>query len=388
MGGLAVPEDGARPPGTLAWLHAQDPTRAPALAALARALDEEEDAGCLLTVPPGASLPDLAPGPRLTLRHAPPEALGAIRAFLARWEPDLLLWTGGALRPALLAEARMPRLLVEGAPRAHLLLRGNRVPGLARATVPLLDRAVAADPDAARRLRRAGLPEARVSVAPPLGEPPPILPCNERERRDLAGTLGSRPVWLAGDLPLSELPQVIAAQRLALRSAHRLLVIVAPRDPAEAPAMATMMARASLRVAVRAEGAEPEEAAQAYLAEGTGEMGLWLRLAPLTYVGGTLETSAAGGRNPFEAAALGSALLHGPRTAPWEAHWDRLASAGAARLVRTGVDLGAAVESLLAPDRMAAMALGAWDVATQGSESVARTARMIRDALDAVRGTA
>jgi 3-deoxy-D-manno-octulosonic-acid transferase len=208
-----------------------------------------------------------------------------------------------------------------------------------------------------------------------------VLPCNERERRDLAATLGSRPVWLAGDLPMAELPEVIAAQRAASRSAHRLLVIVAPRDGADGPAMARRMAEAGLRVTARADGAEPEEAAQAYLAEGTGEMGLWLRLAPLSYVGGTL--AGPGGRNPFEAAALGSAILHGPRTAPWETHWQRLAAAGAARLVRTGAELGGAVESLLAPDRVAAMAHGAWDVATQGADAVARAADVIREALDA-----
>jgi len=379
------PEEGARPPGPLAWIHAQEPGRPgglAALAALARHLGDEEGVACLLTVPPGAEIPVLPGDPTALVRHAPTESLASIRPFLAHWAPDVLLWVGGALRPALLAEARMPRLLVEGAPGADLLLRGNRVPGLARATVPLVDRAVVGDADALARLRRAGLPEGRAAIAPALGEPPPILPCNERERRDLASTLGSRPVWLAGDLPLSELPEVIAAQRAASRSAHRLLVIVAPRDPAEAPAMARMIGEDGLRVAVRADGDEPEEAAEAYLVEGTGEMGLWLRLAPLSYVGGTLE-GGQGGRDPFEAAALGSAILHGPRTAPWEAHWRRLTAAGAARLVRTGAELGAAVESLLAPDRVAAMALGAWDVATQGPEAVAGVARMIREALDA-----
>ncbi len=385
-----------RPAGPLVWMHAQDPARLGVLAALARHLAEEDGIATLLTVPPGTELPGpsespgsapgaapgTSPGANLgnaLLRHAPIESLAAIRAFLARWEPDLLLWTGD-LRPALLAEARMPRLLL-GAPGPNLLLRGGRVPGLARATLPLLDRAMVEDEEAAARLRRAGLPEGRATVGPALGEPPPVLPCNERERRDLAATLGSRPVWLAADLPMAELPEVIAAQRAASRSAHRLLVIVAPRDGACGPAMAREMAEAGLRVAARADGDEPEEAAQAYLAEGTGEMGLWLRLAPLSYLGGTLE--GLGGRNPFEAAALGSAILHGPRTAPWEAHWRRLAAAGAARLVRTGAELGGAVESLLAPDRVAAMAHGAWDVATQGAEALARAAGVIREALDA-----
>lgn len=378
----AAAEEGARPRGTLAWLHAQDPGRAPALLPLARHLLEEEGIASLLTVPPGAPLPEGGDEGEILRRHAPVESTAAIRAFLGRWSPDLLVWIGGALRPALLAEAAVPRILVEGAPEGRLLRRGDRVPGLARAVVPLFDRAVVADAEAAARLRRAGLAGDRIALAPPLGPPPPVLPCSERDRRDLAAQLGARPVWLAGDLPLSELPEVIAAQALASRSAHRLLAIVAPREAAEGPRMAQALAAAGLRVASQAEGEAPAESVQAFVADGTAEMGLWLRLAPLAFIGGTLPASG-GGRDPFEAAALGSAILHGPRTAPWEAHWRRLAAAGAARLVRTGAEMGAAVESLLAPDRMASMAHGAWDVATQGADSVARVATLARELLDA-----
>ena len=142
--------------------------------------------------------------------------------------------------------------------------------------------------------------------------------------------------------------------------------------------MAQALDEAGLRVALRAEGAEPEDRTQVYLADGTSEMGLWLRLAPLTFLGGTL-ARGPGGRSPFEAAALGSALLHGPVTAPHKEAWLRLETAGATRAVSNAAELGQAVEALLAPDRAAAMAQAGWDVATEGAEVMNRVADLVEE---------
>jgi len=364
-----------RPEGSLLWVHADGPERLPALSALAERLWPEGIA-TLVTLPRRFDLP--VPTGRLLLRPAPYEGGAAVRTFLDHWKPDLLLWVGGGLRPALLARTMVPKLLVEGAPEPGLLARGARWPGLTRAVVPLFERALVQGDASAERLSRAGIPEERLEIVGPFDSPAPVLPCNERERRDLAQTIGARPVWLAADLPMAELPVVLAAHRIASRSAHRLLLILAPRVPEEAPAMARALNEASLRVALRAEGAEPEDRTQVYLADGTSEMGLWLRLAPLTFLGGTL-ARGPGGRSPFEAAALGSALLHGPVTAPHGEAWVRLDIVGAAQTVSNAAELGQGVEALLAPDRAAAMAQAGWDVATQGAEVMNRVADLIEE---------
>lgn len=349
----------------------------PPLLALAERMGSD-GISVLLTLPRGMEGP--APSGRLAVRPAPPDRRGAVDGFLDHWRPDALLWAGGGLRPALIARTPCPRILVEGAPAPQLLGTGAGWLRLARAVVPLFDHALVAGDAAAERLARAGLPEERLEIAGPLDAPTPVLPCNERERRDLAQTLGARPVWLAADLPLAELPVVVAAHRVASRSSHRLLLILAPRVAEEGPAMARALGEAGLRVALRAEGDEPEERTQVYLADGTSEMGLWLRLAPLAFLGGTLQ-GGPGGRAPFEAAALGAALLHGPATAPHVEVWRRLDAAGAARQVLNGAELGRWVEALLAPDRAAAMAHAGWDVATRGAEVANRVADLVREAL-------
>src|SRR5690606_11848146 len=217
---------------------------------------------------------------------------------------------------------------------------------------------LATDHAAAAQLRRAGMEANRIEVSGALEIGLDVPSCNERERREMAALLGTRPVWLAADVPMDELDAIATAHRQASRRAHRLCLILVPANPADAAEMATQLRRDGTTVVCRGDGADPDEATQIYLTENNSELGLWYRLAPITYLAGTL--AGPGGRSPLEPAGLGSALLHGPLTAPHTADYERLAAAGASRAVRSTIDLGNAVEVLLAPDKAAAMAHAAW----------------------------
>ena len=69
-------------------------------------------------------------------------------------------------------------------------------------------------------------------------------------------------------------------------------------------------------------------------------MGLWYRLAPVALVGGSF--GPVEGHNPWEAAALGCAILHGPRTENFSADYNELDGAGAV-LAISAETLGAAL---------------------------------------------
>jgi len=377
-----------RPPGPLVWAHVDDPARIGPVVALADRMAADGDGFHLLVTAP--DIPANAPsGLRCTLAPAPPDQALGVAAFLEHWQPDLLLWSGGHFRPLLLSAAlELPtlrlRLLLDAAAPALTAEGLGWLPGAARALAAGFDRALARDAAAAQRLRRIGVQPDRIEVTGPLDTLPPVLTCNDRQRRDLAQTLAARPVWLAAGLAASELPELVAAHRAAIRSAHRLLLIAVPRAPEDIGEIGGAFRDAGFAVAQRAEGEDPNEAAQVYLADSTAELGLWYRIAPVTFMGSTLPGSGGGGRPPHEPASLGSALVHGPETAPHGTAYQRLARAGAARLVRGGGDLGQTVEALLSPDRAAAMAHAAWEVTTEGVEVANRVADMIREALDRV----
>ena len=116
---------------------------------------------------------------------------------------------------------------------------------------------------------------------------------------------------------------------------------------------------------------------EVYITDGPSEMGLWYRLAPIAFLGGSLYGGGSQ-RDPFEAAALGSAILHGPQTGKWTQRFLRLSEARASRQVSGATDLAGGLADLLAPDRAARLAQAAWAAASAGAEVTDRIVLQIR----------
>jgi 3-deoxy-D-manno-octulosonic-acid transferase len=131
-------------------------------------------------------------------------------------------------------------------------------------------------------------------------------------------------------------------------------------------AVAEMLRGRGFAVAQRSKGEVLDADTEVYLADTLGEMGLWYRIAPVSFVGGSLV--AVGGHNPFEPALLGSAILHGPFVRNFADAYARLADAGAAIRVRDEGELARALRRTLAPDRAAEMASAAWGTVSEGAE--------------------
>jgi 3-deoxy-D-manno-octulosonic-acid transferase len=125
----------------------------------------------------------------------------------------------------------------------------------------------------------------------------------------------------------------------------------------------------------------PEDMTQVLLAGGLDDLGLFYRLAPVSFLGSSLVTGH-GGRNPFEAAALGSAILYGPNVRQYLPSYTRLANAGAARIVNDAISLGTAVTRLVAPDQAAVMAHAGWDVVSSGADQTDRVVLVVQNILD------
>lgn len=364
-----------RPAGRLIWLHAPGPEQARALEELARRIRAEDGHPVLLTAP---QMPALLP--EGVIWQAPPgEAAAEARRFLDHWRPDAVLFSGGELRPTMVAEAeerRLPMAMVEaGAP--HLPAgRNGWFPGLLKAALARLDTIAAVDDAAARALRKAGAGH-RITITGRMEEPTPVLPANEAERAALARQFATRPVWLAAALPEAEEEAAIATHRAALRLAHRLLLIVVPADPARAaPLAARMEETEGWQVAQRNADEEPEAETEVFITDAS-EMGLWYRLAPICFLGGSLAGEGCL-RDPREAAALGAALIHGPRPGVHGTAFGRLGAARASRSVASGADLAEALSELLAPDRAARLAQAAWGVTSEGVEATDRVITLLR----------
>jgi 3-deoxy-D-manno-octulosonic-acid transferase len=157
-------------------------------------------------------------------------------------------------------------------------------------------------------------------------------------------------LWLAASTHAGEEAIAAAAHRNIVQSHHGLLTIIAPRHPVRGPAIAEMLRTDGLRVARRAAGEPITDDTDVYIADTLGELGLFFRLSGIAFVGGSLV--GKGGHNPFEAARLDCAVLHGPDMTNCAAMADALAAADASETVLDAESLGRAAAELLADSRL------------------------------------
>jgi len=228
-------------------------------------------------------------------------------------------------------------------------------------------------------LTRGGVPANEVEATGPILEEPMALPHNQYELTVMAEALGTRPVWLAANIQKSEVADLATAHMAASRKNHRLLLVLSPNDPDDGLDIAQTLREAGFKVAVRSEGDDPEAEHQVYIADLPRELGMWYRIIPLTFMGGTIH--GGGSASPLEPILLGSAIIHGTQKSPHETRFERLAKSEACREVRSTAELGIAVGVLISPEQTARLALAGWDEITRNAQTINS---LVEAALDTV----
>lgn len=369
-----------RPYGDLIWLHVPDPLWAAGMIELARRLIEEDAVPVLLTStqPLNAALPKgVLHGP------APEDTSTAVKGFLDHWKPAIVVFSEGELRPTLIQACSLrhiPLLMTEGQRPRILPGFESWLPGQMRHSLGHFTHIWTLDEGAARAFRKAGAPQ--VQAAGRMEEPSAALPTIEAEREALAAALTARPIWFASSVPRSEETAVLQAHLNAQNLAHRLLLILMTETPQREEELARQLTIEGWNVASRSLEQEADSETEIWLVSDPAELGLWYRLAPITFLGGSLLALGAQ-RSPMEPAALGSAIIHGPKPGIHSAALARLGAARGARSVSTARDLSEALADLLSPERTARLAQAAWGVASDGAEVTEAVMDRIRAILDA-----
>ena len=369
-----------RPAGRVVWCHGAGAEDLATIESLVPRLSQAvgEPYAIVGTTPGPVDGPSAT---RSILLSAPGDSAAAAARFSEHWRPDLGIVCGSSIHPALLRNLKsrgVPVIWVNAVweRSAHKWRRwadDTRMSDFHR-----IFPATRRDAD---ELRQSGVAAERIEVRGLLREAPVPLPCNEAERDALARRLASRPVWLATTVTPATVDDVEAAHRRASRLSHRLLLVAVPETAAEGVDLATVFEDKGWTVGRRSAGHRLDSETQVYIADVPGEMGLWYRLAPVTFLAATLDPLAAG-PSPFDAAALGSAVVHGPYHGIHKARFERLSLAGASRQIGAGAELGPLITELLAPDKTAALAEAAWRVTSDGAQVADRVIETLIAALD------
>lgn len=355
-----------RPNGPLVWFHLGDWDALNAIEDLAQRLCfENPNLNFLISA---ATKPKM--GPRTNTHYVvlSGDSQRTANIFLSHWKPDLAVWVTGHVLPALLhvTHARgIPNILLNATSTGFDNSDMRWFPDMHKSLLNRFNTILAEDEVALIRLRKLGANPKRLSLSGGLNDAAPILACDELERDDLAEQLAGRSVWFVNSCCPSEIKMIILAHKRAMRSAHRLLLVVTPVDQVDSDMLTQKFKDAGFETVQSSQMQSLDPFVQVLVADEEGDLALWYRLSTLTYVGCTLTDGPK--RNPFEAASLGSAILFGPKTGAYDHELSRLERAGAAKIVRNALELGTTVEENILPHKAAEMAHAAWDESTKGA---------------------
>jgi 3-deoxy-D-manno-octulosonic-acid transferase len=338
-----------RPDGPLAWVHGASIGETLAVLPVVERLTQ---AGLSVLVTSGTRA-----AAEVVARRLPPGAFHQyvpldlpryVRRFLDHWRPDLALVAESELWPNIilgLERRGVPLVLVNGRLSERSFRRWRRMPEVARALMGRFALCLAQTPADAERLRELGAPAvAEIGNLKFDASPPPADP---RAVAHLQAVVAGRPVWVAASTHPGEEELVVAAHHALQSRFPRLLTVIAPRHARRGVAIAALAAETGLGPARRSEGAEPDRKTNLYVADTSGELGLFYRLSSLVLMGGSLVPH--GGQNPIEPAKLGAAILHGPHVHNFADIYAAIDGAGGALPVADGERLTHSLADLL-PD--------------------------------------
>jgi 3-deoxy-D-manno-octulosonic-acid transferase len=322
---------GTRPHGPLVWIHGAsvgEVLAAAALIARLRALNLR----ILLTsgtVTSAAIVAKRFP-PDVIHQYVPYDSPRYVARFLDHWRPSLALFIESDLWPNLILSAasrRLPMVLINGRMSPRSFPRWRRARNTISALLGQFEVCLAQSETDAERFSALGARNVITTGNLKLDVPAP--PADPAKLEKLMTMTRGRPVIAAASTHPGEEEILIDTHRRLASFFPGLLSVIVPRHPDRGTAVAGLVASSGLRFMQRSREELPAANTDIYIADTLGELGLFYRLAPIVFMGGSLIEH--GGQNPIEAVKLDAAIVHGPHVFNFSDVYEALDKAGGAR---------------------------------------------------------
>src|ERR1700712_3652168 len=337
-----------RPVGPLVWIHGASVGEVLAAAALIESL-RALNIRILLTsgtVTSAAIVAKRFPAD-IIHQYVPYDSPRYVARFLDHWRPSLALFIESDLWPNLIlasAARRLPMVLINGRMSQRSFPRWRRFSGTISALLGRFDVCLAQSRLDAERFAALGSPSVITRGNLKLDVPAP--PADATRLEWLVSVTRGRVIIVAASTHPGEEEILVDVHRVLSGSFPSLLSVIVPRHPQRGEAIAHMIEASGLQVALRSHEELPTAATHVYVADTMGELGLFYRLAPIVFMGGSLVEH--GGQNPIEAVKLGASIVHGPHVFNFTDVYEALDRAGGARRADTQEALVKQLGQLLA----------------------------------------
>ncbi|NHT74148.1 3-deoxy-D-manno-octulosonic acid transferase [Rhizobiaceae bacterium CRRU44] len=341
----------ARPQGPLVWFHAASVGETMSVIPLIKEIHRR---GIAVVLTSGTTTSARVVAERLgdiaIHQYVPLDFKPAVSRFLDYWEPDLAIIAESEIWPMTIMELgkrHIPQILVNGRLSDRSFARWKKRPNLADAIFENLALVIAqSEADAERFSALGALP---VMVSGNLKVDTDAPPVDNAVLRQYRQQIETRKTWAA--ISTFEGEEAAAGSvHLALKERNALLTIIVPRHPERCDAIEAMLVAKGLTVARRTRNDPVTPETDILLGDTVGEMGLYLRLTDVAFVGRSL--FGEGGQNPIEPAMLGCAILSGGNVQNFRETYQTLAKNGSAKIVRDTEMLAKGVHYLLTNDEV------------------------------------
>lgn len=279
-------------------------------------------------------------------QYVPLDLKPALERFLDHWQPDAAIFTESEIWPMTileLSQRNIPRILVNARMSDRSFKRWKNASGLAETLFENFSHVVAQSDLDAERFKTLGARP--VDISGNLKVDTNALPYDEVEFKQLQARIARRPCWVAVSTHEGEEESVGKIHSALKKKIPNLLTIIVPRHPDRASGVVAMLKENGLKIAQRSQAQALDGSTDVYMGDTIGEMGLYLRLAQVAFVGKSLK--ADGGQNPLEPAMTGTAIISGKNVKNFRDSYKNLLKAGAVRLIADEQMLAANVEYLL-----------------------------------------
>ena len=348
-----------RPIGPLVWIHGASVGEVLAAAALIEKL-RALNLRILLTsgtVTSAAIVAKRFPADVIH-QYVPHDSPRYVARFLDHWRPSLALFIESDLWPNLIlssAARRLPMVLINGRMSQRSFPRWRRVSGTISALLGRFEVCLAQSELDGERFSALGSRNVTVTGNLKLDVPAPPADAGKLER--LMSVTRGRPVVVAASTHPGEDEILVETHKTLAGFFPGLLTVIVPRHADRGAAIAGMITASGLKPALRSREELPTAATDIYVGDTMGEMGLFYRLAPIVFMGGSLVEH--GGQNPIEAVKLGASVVHGPHVFNFTDVYEALDAAGGARRADTPEALVKHLGQLLADPKVRATQLAA-----------------------------
>lgn len=340
----------SRPKGKLVWLHAASVGESLSLLSIINGLlsRSSEDRPTVLittnTTTSAAILKKILPQ-EVIHQYFPYENKGAISRFLDHWEPNIAIWTEGELWPRILYQVNKSSIkmfLINARASQKTRGRWQKFPKTVSSILNMFVKISAQDQATADLLESIGVIKHKIFFIGSTKEDASPLPYDKDKIAALNLEIGDRDVWLAASTHEGEEELILRAhQSIVNKSLRSPLLILAPRHPERGRDILNLSHNLGFVGALRSNADPLHKNVNVYVADTIGEMGLWYRLSPISFIAGSL--GRIGGHNPFEPMSLRSAIISGKNVSNFDEIYQKLSDANACRMISDSTELAESV---------------------------------------------